>query len=436
MLATMSLLPPPSCVLLLLTLATAACSPPAPTTPAVTAPVVAAAGSMLPRDPALEGRLKARALMNDGQLDAALAELDRVVARADAGDNVASLRCDRAAVLATRAAANTDLRGRERDLRLALSDCATEPALSHNLADTLIRRARDTDNDALKTALLRESLKLDETIVGLIDLGQHLEKLDDLPGALVAYERAVALSIEQQREEPRLVEMRDRVLKAVGVEGAFQSAKHSHFVARFEGYSEAQLAWSALDTLEQAWFSVGKALDLYPGTPTTVVIYTGAQYRQATAGPDWSTGLFDGKIRIREGQLAADSGTLNDTLVHEYVHAALHTLPSAVPTWFHEGLAQHFEKHRPSLSLMLARTGIAPREILNGPFIGLPKEVVPAAYATSHAIVERLFERRGAWGVIQVIAELKRGRAFDDAIAASFAVNVDALYAEVAAANR
>ena len=291
------------------------------------------------------------------------------------------------------------------------------------------------DAEDFKAALLRESIQVNETIVGLVDLGQLMEKVDDLEAALIAYERAIALSIEQHREDPRLVEMCSRVKKALSVEGSFKSAKHSHFVARFEGYTEAQLAWSALDTLEQAWFSVGKALDLYPSTPTTVVIYTGAQYREATAGPDWSTGLFDGKIRIREGQLAAEKGSLNDTLVHEYVHAALHTLPSAVPTWFHEGLAQHFEQRRPPPSRVLVRTGLAPRAILNGPFIGLPVDAVPAAYATSHAIVERMFERRGAWGVTQVIAELKRGHSFDDAIMASFAVDVDALYAEVVAAN-
>jgi len=410
-------------------------APPAAAAPAVdvvVAPVVAAAS-----DPVLEGRLKARALFDAGDLDAALAELDRTVTVAMAvdGADVAGLRCDRGAVLARRAAGTADLRARERDLRLAVADCATEPALRANLADTLIRRARDADSDALKAALLRESIKIAETIVGLVDLGQLLEKIDDLEAALVAYERAIAVSIEQQREDPRLVAMRDRVKKALSVEGSFKSAKHSHFVARFEGYTEAQLAWSALDTLEQAWFSVGKALDLYPSTPTTVVIYTGAQYREATGGPDWSTGLFDGKIRIREGQLAADKGSLNDTLVHEYVHAALHTLPSPVPTWFHEGLAQHFEQRRPPPSRVLERTGLAPRSTLNGAFIGLPADAVPAAYATSHALVERMYERRGEWGVIQVIAELKRGNSFDAAVMASFAVDVDALYAEVVAAR-
>ncbi len=386
-------------------------------------------------DPLHEGRTKARTAFDAGHFDAALGELDRVISAAVATDSVevGIIRCDRAAILANRAAASADLRVRERDLRLAIADCATEPALKRNLADTLVRRARDLESRLQQLALLRESLSLFETVVALVDLGIALEADDDLDGALVLLERAVELGIEQQREDPRIVALRDRVKKATLVEGSFKSAKHSHFVARFEGYTENQLAWTALDTLEQAWFTVGKALDLYPQTPTTVVIYTGAQYQQATAGPDWSTGLFNGKIRIREGQLAADRGTLQDTLVHEYVHAALHTLPMPVPTWFHEGLAQHFEQRRPPPARVLERTGFAPRTILDGPFIGLPAALVPAAYATSHALIERLVERRGTWGLIQVVAELKRGVAFDEAFVRSFAVDVDAVYAEVIA---
>jgi len=37
--------------------------------------------------------------------------------------------------------------------------------------------------------------------------------------------------------------LRERLQKVASVEGTFKSAKHSHFVARFEGYGEERLAW-------------------------------------------------------------------------------------------------------------------------------------------------------------------------------------------------
>jgi hypothetical protein len=411
-----------------------ACDARAPRPPAPAVQVEAPPAT--PTDPVDDERRAIHALVQADNLDAALLRLDRLVASGLDVDTTALVRCDRAAVLSRRAAAATDLKVRERELRAAIADCSTEPSLVRGLADTLLRRARDlgTDDDttSLRRSLLRDSVKLVPTVAALIDLALLLEHDDDLAGAIDAVTEAIALQTkEQQTPDPRLVALKARLETHNVVEGDFRSAKHSHFVARFEGYGEERLAWGALDTLEQAYFTVGKALDVYPAQPITVVIYTGAQYQQATAGPDWSTGLFDGKIRIREGQLAADRGSLNDTLVHEYVHAVLHTLPSSVPVWFHEGLAQHFEQQRPAPSVVLPHTGIAPRAVLDGGFIGLPKEVVPAAYATAHALVERLVQRRGVWGLTQLLAEMKLGRSFDEALQRSSAVTVDVLYDDV-----
>lgn len=381
--------------------------------------------------PLQQARSRAFALVEQRDLDAALAVLDSGIAVADAAHDpaVVAVRCERAAVLSRRAAATVELRGRERDLRAALADCPGEEALKQGLADTLLRRARALDDEAARVPLLRESVATFEGVAALVDLALLLEKQNEPGEAATMADRAATLAADQ----PGLSALRERLQKVASVEGTFKSAKHSHFVARFEGYGEERLAWGALDTLEQAWFSVGKALDLYPRDPITVVIYTGEQYRTATAAPDWSTGLFDGKIRIREGLLAADKGTLDDTLVHEYVHAALHTLPVTVPSWFHEGLAQHFEARRTAPSRVLDQTGVAPREHLDVPFTRLPAPVVGAAYATAHAIVERMVERRGAWGLNQLIGELKGGRDFDEAVRRSFAVDVDALYRDVAA---
>jgi hypothetical protein len=405
-------------------------------TPAPAADVVEATAAPTHTDPIDDERRAIRVLVEAGKLDDALLRLDRLVASGLDVDLSALVLCDRAAVLSRRAAAATDLKARERDLRAAIADCTTEPALVRGLADTLLRRARDLgandDTLSLRRALLRDSVEVLPTVPALVDLALLLEHDDDLAAAVDAVNEAIALQAkEQQTPDPRLVALKQRLEQHNVVEGSFKSAKHSHFVARFEGYGEERLAWGALDTLEQAYFSVGKALDVYPTQPITVVIYTGAQYQQATAGPDWSTGLFDGKIRIREGQLAADRGLLNDTLLHEYVHAVLHTLPSSVPVWFHEGLAQHFEQQRPAPSVVLPHTGVAPRAVLDGAFIGLPKDAVPAAYATAHALVERIVQRRGSWGLVQLLAEMKQGRSFDEALQRSTAVTLDVLYADV-----
>ena len=380
--------------------------------------------------PPLEAaRRAARVLVDDKKLPEAIAVLERALA--DVVDATTPFRpetrCDLAALYAREAMANADLQHRERRLQQGLGLCPDQAQLPSLLADTLLGRSRIVDDVGLKQSLLRESLKRKVSVAALVDLAILLEQQDEPKEALALAEQAQALA----PEDARLKALVARLKKTADVEGNFKSARHSHFVARFEGYGEERLAFSALDVLEGAYFSVGKALDLYPVEPTTVVIYTGQQYRQATTAPDWSTGLFDGKIRIREGQLAANDGSLDDTLMHEYVHAALHSLPVKVPSWFHEGLAQHFEKRRPSPSRLVGRTGVANREAMNAQFTSLPADVVPAAYVTAHALVERLVERRGAWGLRQLVAELKTGRSFDEALQRSYAIDVDVLYTEV-----
>lgn len=392
--------------------------------PSVAGPSPAPASALDPLDLA---RREARRRLDAGDLEGAILGLVAALPPAtDTSPTAQALRCDHAALLSRRAAAASDLRARERDLRDGLRSCPDEPALVRGLADTLLGRARAAGDDGARLGWLKESVALHATPAALVDLALLHERQDDPAAALAAVTQAEGLA----GGDARVTSLKERLARTASVEQTFKSARHSHFVARFEGHAEERLAWSALDTLEQAYFSVGKALDLHPVERITVVIYTGEQYRQATRGPDWSTGLFDGKIRIREGALAADKGTLEDTLVHEYVHAALHTLPVKVPPWFHEGLAQHFEAGRPAPGRVMARVGVAPRDALDVPFTQLPAEVVPAAYATAHAVVERMVERRGQWGLNQLIAELKGGRDFNDAVLRAFAVDVATLYRE------
>jgi tetratricopeptide (TPR) repeat protein len=377
---------------------------------------------------------------------AALAAFDRAEGLAS-DDQDAKLRvvCGRATLLATRArpqhvpAAALDLGEAESFLRLAHKDletaertgapCPDDQAIRLGLADVLVQRARAGEPAPRRLAMLREATQLHaDHPAAWVDLAHALEEADEVVEAAAAAARALKLLPDHQG----LRALSERLSRQAGVEGSFKSARHSHFVARFEGYGEERLAWGVLDQLERARFSVGKALDLHPADPITVVIYTGAQYQQVTALPDWSGGAFDGKIRIREGSLADSRGTLEDTLVHEYVHAALRTtVPGEVPVWFHEGLAQQFEKNRPPAREVLARTGKAPLHQMNQPFIRLDADNAHRAYATAHAIVALMVERRGNWGLSQLLAEMKRGRSFDEALQASFATTLADLWAAV-----
>jgi hypothetical protein len=405
-----------------------ACSKPAPA-PVVVAAVVVAAPAAL--DPAIALRLQARGLADRGDFDGALRVFDEAVSKSDPANRL-GLQCERAALLSRRAAAQPDPKVMERDLRAAVVDCPGEAMLGQALANALLLRARalgdGVDVRVLRRGLLEESMSLHESAAAAVDLARLCDDADDAVCAASAAEKAVALV----PDNPGLLALRDRLKRHGEAEANFSSARHQHFVARFEGYGDERVAWGALDVLEQAWFTVGAALDLRPVEPITVVIYTGAKYAQATATPDWSAGVFDGKIRIREGQLQADKGSLDDTLIHEYVHAALRNcVPGAIPTWFHEGLAQQQEKRKLDPRALVARTGKASVAMLNAPFIKLNEADAHSAYATARWMVETLVDKRGVYGVQQLLAEMKQGKSFDEALQRAFATTTEALWASL-----
>lgn len=399
-----------------------------------------------PAEPLEDARRAAGIAVAEGDLDGALKILDTalggvtpVVQPGVPASAVARARCDRAAVLSRRAATAVDVAVRERDLRAALVDCDDDghgPLLREALGNALVVRSRalgdGADTRRARRALLEESLSFKKTAPAAVDLAVVCEADDDLDAALAAAELAVTLVPDDAADKPRVIALRDRLKRHATVEGGFKSASERHFIARFEGASEERLAWTALDQLEKAWFTVGQQLDLYPPDAITVVVYTGDQYRQATATPDWSAGAFDGKIRVREGLLAAERGTLTDTLVHEYVHAALHAcVPStSIPAWFNEGLAQQLEPSNHDALALLSRTGKADLQRLQGTsFITMQQGDADAAYATSRAMVQTLVDRRGVYGVRQLVAGLKDGTPFDDALQTSFALTPQQVWA-------
>jgi Peptidase MA superfamily len=322
------------------------------------------------------------------------------------------------------------LRAVQADATGAVQQC-NEAALKEEAgtvrATALLLASRGVDDVAQKKGLLEESLEAKRQAPALADLAMLIEKHEQNPArALPLLDEALALD----KDNASLQALRDRVARENAVDGTFRSARHTHFVVRFEGAASERLAYQALDVLEVAYFRVGQKLALYPKNPITVVILTGEQYKKATAAPDWSTGLFDGKIRIREGALAATEGTLTDTLVHEYVHACVfETIPKAnLPTWFQEGLAQWFEGMRPNPRTMLAGKALPSLESLTSPFLSLGADDAGRAYAASHLLVNALVAQRSAFALTQLMTEMSNGATFNAAFHTVFAIDVARFY--------
>jgi tetratricopeptide (TPR) repeat protein len=93
--------------------------------------------------------------------------------------------------------------------------------------------------------------------------------------------------------------------------------------------------------LEEASDAVNQVLGLQPSDRLLVLLLSPKDY--VAGAPNWSNGLYDGRIRVPFDGSRAPGDNLRATFRHEYTHAALHRVGPSLPTWLHEGIAQFVE---------------------------------------------------------------------------------------------
>ena len=119
----------------------------------------------------------------------------------------------------------------------------------------------------------------------------------------------------------------------------FESRNDDRFSVMFEGPAEEQLAARATTVLTAAFWRIGKGLGHYPPNSISVVLYTQKQFRDITRAPDWSAGLYDGRIRIPVRGAEQNLATFDRVLTHELTHAMIaNVAPRGVPTWLPKAL--------------------------------------------------------------------------------------------------
>jgi hypothetical protein len=195
----------------------------------------------------------------------------------------------------------------------------------------------------------------------------------------------------------------------------------AHFSVTFQGPADEATAYRAVEILEAAYYRIGSALNVYPTKPIEVVLHTREQFFDVTKAPTWSSGVYDGRIRVPVKGSESSPEQLTEVLSHELTHAIVSTLAgSEAPAWLHEGLAGVFEQSGPADELeFLSRTpSRLPLSALMQSFSVLPDDSVSLAYALSAAAVKRLIDLRGASSVVSLLRALREGVPFENAFQA------------------
>ena len=244
------------------------------------------------------------------------------------------------------------------------------------------------------TTPLRRALDLDPRLTpASILLGQIAYADGDVTNAIKIYEKALTYAPNEPHLTTKLKAWRADVDASTG----FIERRFDRFRVMFQGHADKALAARATEILESAFWRIGKALGAYPSEPVVVMLYTEQQFRDVTQAPAWAGGIYDGRIRVPGAGAAQRPQLFERVLVHELAHAMIAMLaPRGVPTWLHEGLAQHFEGDDVAAARRRVQTvGVIPLQYLEGSFSRLTAAQAILAYDESLVVVENLFQRPG-----------------------------------------
>ena len=248
-----------------------------------------------------------------------------------------------------------------------------------------------------------EFLLAGEGVQPLLYLGRISYDTGDLPGALALWRRA----LEQAPGNQTLAGLIAKGERELPVESRMDRGYSSMFDLSFDAELAPGLAASVLDALESAYNRVGADLDLFPTTRIPVLLYAKGDYATVTAGPDWSGGLYDGKIRLPVGGLTRITPQLRGILFHEFTHVLIAEITHGnIPTWLNEGLAEveGQKEFTPPGSSLVGK--LVPFSELAGPFTALDGAQARAAYRQSCSLASFMVSRYGWYAVQGILRRL------------------------------
>jgi len=337
---------------------------------------------------------------------------------------LANLRSDAKAVAAERAE--------------ALKLWPTNPGVPHLIGSKLSHKYRFAEGAALQ----REALKFDpEFLPAKIQLAQDLLRLGN-------DDEGWQLADEVQKADPydvvafNLTELRDTIAH-------FQTLKSTHFQVRMEPREAEVYGADVLALLERAHATLTKKYGMPLGEKTVVEIFPDQKdFAIRTFGLPGGAGYLGvcfGRV-ITANSPASRPGSPSNwqaVLWHEFTHVVTLTLTkNKMPRWLSEGISVFEERQQrgswgehmtPRYRAMILGDDLTPVSKLSAAFLS-PKTPVHLqfAYYESSLVVEWFVQRWGLEKVRALLADLARGVAINDALAARFAPieKLDAEFAE------
>ena len=237
------------------------------------------------------------------------------------------------------AAKALETRGRTEMLNYFLGKPRDASGIQVSLAIDLFNQAVEfyqKKEYALAREVLNDSLSYDpknpfaHELLG--DISYFEQKLEE---ALKHYRDAFRLRARSDLKEKIL-----KIEKEKQVESGLVTYQEEHFVIKYRGEEKGIEGFELREILRETYRQIGQELGYFFKYKVVVLLYDDQEFRQLSEAPHWSSGLYDGKIRLPAYQKGFTEKELRKIIRHELTHAFVAEISKArCPAWLSEGLA-------------------------------------------------------------------------------------------------
>lgn len=223
---------------------------------------------------------------------------------------------------------------------------------------------------------------------------------------------------QKEKEINRLIEKIEREKNFLEKGVRDRNRKYEVFFSEESKEKDVKILEKIVNILDDALYYGGKFFGWYPDYLIKVMVYYGEEYRSYTVLPPWSSGGFDGKIRLKiTKNIKGDQ--LREIIYHEYAHLAIDGLTKGkAPLWFNEGVAQYFVERQLGKLSELKRQVVEPDRYLKN-LRNVKEEEVEYFYKESLNTVKYITKSVGEYVIVDILNLLGQGKDFKDALNSS-----------------
>lgn len=243
------------------------------------------------------------------------------------------------------------------------------------------------------------------------DIAYYEQKLDE---AQRHYEASFRLRSRGELQKKIL-----KVQKEKKVESGLATYHEEHFLIKYAGEGKGPEGYELQEFLRKAFREVGQDLGYFLKHKVVVLLYDEQGFRELSGAPHWSSGVYDGKIRLPAYQKGFTQKEIGKIMRHELTHAFLVEMSRGrCPAWLNEGLAEYEEAKVAVPDLRVFHAAVKTDTLF--PLVELfSKERIMEItdpleaqlfYVQSYQLVDYMIERYGMFPVKKMVELSRQGR--------------------------